>query len=216
LGWNQNFTAENDTEPNNSQFEATAINFNQDYEGRLSYYGSGSDSEDYYSFTLSQNDDIEFQLNAYEGLSSTALLTVFDATNNNQVFQLNHDGTNSSRTSNIINLISGSYYFTITGTGQTGSYSFKVTPQSTLELNNFVDVITSIYPNPATNEIKISINNHYHDIIASIVDITGKSVNTFDINSNETQINISSLEKGLYFMVLKTNNSTITKRFIKQ
>ena len=216
LGWNQNFTSENDTEPNNSQLEAIAINFNQDYEGRLSYYSSSSDSEDYYSFTLSQNDDIEFQLNAYEGLSSTALLTVFDATNNNQVFQLNHDGTNSSRTSNIINLISGSYYFTITGTGQTGSYSFKVTPQSTLELNNFVDVITSIYPNPATNEIKISINNHYHDIIASIVDITGKSVNTFDINSNETQINISSLEKGLYFMVLKTNNSTITKRFIKQ
>mgnify|MGYP005666489911 CR=1 FL=1 len=215
LGWNQNFTAENDTEPNNSQFETTAINFNQDYEGRLSYYSSGSDTEDYYSFTLSQNDDVEFQLNAFEGLNNNASLTVYDAVNSNQVFQLIHDGTNSSRTTNTINLNAGNYYFIITGTDQTGSYDFRVTPQNTLSINNFIDITASIFPNPAKDEIKISLNNHHEVISASIVDITGKSVNTFDINSSETQLNITSLERGLYFIVLKTDNSTITKRFIK-
>lgn len=214
-GWNQNFTAENDTEPNNSQFETTAINFNQDYEGRLSYYSSGSDTEDYYSFSLSQNDDVEFQLNAFEGLNNNASLTVYDAVNSNQVFQLNHDGTNSSRTTNTINLNAGNYYFIITGTDQTGSYDFRVTPQNTLSLNNFIDITASIFPNPAKDEIKISLNNHHEDISASIVDITGKSVNTFVINSSETQLNITSLERGLYFIVFKTDTSTITKRFIK-
>ena len=214
-GWNQNFTTENDTEPNNSLFEATEINFNQDYAGRLSYYNSGSDSEDYYSFTLSQNDDVEFQLNAFEGLNNNASLTVYDAVNNNQVFQLNHDGTNSSRTNNTINLNAGNYYFIITGTDQTGSYDFRVTPQNTLSVNDFIDNTGSIYPNPAKDEIKISLNNHHEDISASIVDITGKSVQTFDVNSSETHVNITSLERGIYFMVLKIGNSTITKRFIK-
>jgi len=214
-GWNQNFTAENDTEPNNSQFESTAINFNQDYEGRLSYYNSGSDTEDYYSFTLSQNDDVEFQLNAFEGLNNNSSLTVYDAVNSNQVFQLIHDGTNSSRTNNTVHLNAGNYYFIITGTDQTGSYSFRVTPQNTLGVNDFIDITASIYPNPAKDEIKISVNYHYEDISASIVDITGKSVNTFVINSNETQLNTTSLERGLYFIVLKTDTSTIIKRFIK-
>ena len=214
-GWNQNFTAENDTEPNNSQFETTAINFNQDYEGRLSYYSSGSDTEDYYSFTLSQNDDVEFQLNAFEGLNNNASLSVYDAVNSNQVFQLIHDGTNSSRTTNTVNLNAGNYYFIITGTDQTGSYDFRVTPQNTLSINNFIDITLSIFPNPAKDEIKINLNNHHEDISASIVDITGKSVNTFVINSSETQLNITSLERGLYFIVFKTDTSTITKRFIK-
>lgn len=136
-GWSQGFTAENDLEPNNTVEEAIAINFNQDYYGRLTYYNSGTDFEDYYSFTLSETDDVEFELNAYEGLFNNAVLTVYDALNNGQVFQLNHDGTNSSRTTSITNLSSGSYYFTISGTDQTGSYGFKVTPQNTLGVNDF-------------------------------------------------------------------------------
>lgn len=216
-GWHQGFASNNDTEPNNLQTEATAINFNQDYEGRLSYYNSGNDAADYYSFSLAQNDDVEFILNAYEGLVNTASLTVYDASNDNQVLQLNHDGTNTSRTSNTVNLNSGSYYFSITGIDQTGSYNFKVTPQNTLStIGNSLNDSVLIYPIPAKNNLKISIDNNFQDITASIVDITGKLIDIIDINSQETQINISNLKSGLYFIKLKTEKSSTIKRFIKQ
>ncbi|RYH76081.1 T9SS type A sorting domain-containing protein [Flavobacteriaceae bacterium 144Ye] len=216
-GWSQGFTAENDLEPNNTVEEAIAINFNQDYYGRLTYYNSGTDSEDYYSFTLSETDDVEFELNAYEGLFNNAVLTVYDALNNGQVFQLNHDGTNSSRTTSITNLSSGSYYFTISGTDQTGSYGFKVTPQNTLGVNDFsFGKSITIYPVPAKNEINIVSNQSISNIRGEILDVMGKLLYSFDMEAEEKHIDITTFQSGIYFLKLETENATTTKRFVKQ
>ena len=215
LEWSQGFSANNDAEPNNSQAEATAIIFDQLYEGQLSYVSNPVDGEDYYRFSLTQQENVELILNAYEGLDNTASLKLYD-TNGNQVFQLDHDGTNSSRTTNNVSLDAGSYYFIISGTDQTGSYDFNITPQSTLNINTYsLDDLIVIYPIPATDKINIKLNTLELNINSSIYDVTGKIVNTSNLKKLVNELDISTLENGIYFIQLKSDNASITKRFIK-
>lgn len=78
------------------------------------------------------------------------------------------------------------------------------------EKNNAI----SIYPNPAKNNLKVSLlnknllNNGYQ-----IIDINGRIISEGSIKNDVSEINISDLSKGIYF--LKIKNLNITKKFIK-
>ena len=66
----------------------------------------------------------------------------------------------------------------------------------------------SIYPNPADKQVHINtsaINFRMH-----LFDLTGREV----LQSTEKDIDISTLEKGIYFLQLQTNNGTCTKQII--
>jgi len=68
----------------------------------------------------------------------------------------------------------------------------------------------NIFPNPAKTFILIEHNNKKEENI-KIFDITGKYVKELNINSEKLKIDISDLEKGIYF--IKIGNTT--KKFIK-
>ena len=72
-----------------------------------------------------------------------------------------------------------------------------------------------IYPNPAKNTISISNEQLLIESI-NIFDITGKKVKQLNINQNNTIIiDISELEKGVYFVKVTTKeNLNLTKRLI--
>ncbi len=71
--------------------------------------------------------------------------------------------------------------------------------------------LVKIYPNPAQDYIEIETNNIVIFNI-SIFDINGKQL--FSENRNNKKIDISKLNKGLYFIKIKTNKATITKKLI--
>ena len=64
-----------------------------------------------------------------------------------------------------------------------------------------------IYPNPVKDELRIE-GGDLIIIQVKILDITGKIV------GNST--NVSALPKGIYFVKLKTDKGTVTKKFIKE
>ncbi|OIP01673.1 MAG: hypothetical protein AUJ98_03510 [Bacteroidetes bacterium CG2_30_33_31] len=71
---------------------------------------------------------------------------------------------------------------------------------------------TQIYPNPTTNFININCNNGIKEF--EIRDISGKVlINKSKIHEN---IDVSALEKGIYFVILYGNNSVFNSIFIKQ
>ena len=47
-------------------------------------------------------------------------------------------------------------------------------------------------------------------------DVTGKLILSKNLNSAESQIDISQLQTGIYFIKIETENASTTKRFIKQ
>ena len=68
----------------------------------------------------------------------------------------------------------------------------------------------AVYPNPANNLIRIDVETR---LIASVqridlYDITGKLM----ISSTETEINVSDLESGMYFVNILTDKGVVTKK----
>ncbi len=69
-----------------------------------------------------------------------------------------------------------------------------------------------ISPNPAKNYLQISSEKNIDFI--EIVDLSGRSIMKKAINSNESQIDISGLNTGLYFIIFRTENRKSTEKFL--
>ena len=78
-----------------------------------------------------------------------------------------------------------------------------------IEENNFDNI--SIYPNPASEVIKILNDNNLNITSIEIIDLTGRTV----INTeNCEEINISELSEGQYFVKISGETSIVKKLFI--
>ena len=71
----------------------------------------------------------------------------------------------------------------------------------------------SIYPNPATNEVKITFEGSVATLV--IRDAQGKIIQTQNIQNNEA-ISLGSMQTGIYFFELTTNQGKTTQRLVKQ
>ncbi|MES2691229.1 MAG: T9SS type A sorting domain-containing protein [Bacteroidota bacterium] len=80
------------------------------------------------------------------------------------------------------------------------------------QIRNAAEV--SMYPNPARNEIsfKYPVTKA---VEVSIYNVLGSKVKTFTHNGTETAINISELQKGLYFIRFNQGEAMISKSFTK-
>lgn len=73
-----------------------------------------------------------------------------------------------------------------------------------------------IFPNPVDNKLYINSNNAIEEI--SIYNITGLMVykEQADRRSNQYIIDVDTLQSGIYFIEIRTDNNSIIKRFIKK
>ncbi len=82
-----------------------------------------------------------------------------------------------------------------------------------LSIHNVIDYSTSIYPNPAKHNITIeNINFSINSI--DIYNITGQLVISEYVNSMSKILNTSDLEKGVYLLDIKSNNTSIKRKII--
>ena len=92
-----------------------------------------------------------------------------------------------------------------------GILNFGQVLSSFLKTNEFYSQNKAIvYPNPAKQEINISSTQKIENI--SVYNSLGQ----FLFDSNTNQINIEKLEKGLYFLKIKTSSSETVEKFIKE
>jgi hypothetical protein len=70
----------------------------------------------------------------------------------------------------------------------------------------------AVYPNPTTSILTIDIQEKIN--VLTIVDITGKSVETFIPTQNT--VDVSDLVKGIYFLQIQTNTGIANSKFIKE
>jgi len=101
-----------------------------------------------------------------------------------------------------------SEFFTITTAGAIDEFSENVL---SAEANALQDAEVSVFPNPASDYINISVNNAVIQNI-ELFDITGKLVNTYQSKT----INIRHLNSGIYLLKIELENTTVTKRLIKE
>lgn len=80
----------------------------------------------------------------------------------------------------------------------------------TLSVSDAVKQSFKIYPNPATDFVIIETQDNIKDI--NIYSVSGQRM----MNTQNKKINIQSLHSGVYFVEIKTNQSTTTHKIIKK
>jgi len=108
----------------------------------------------------------------------------------------------------------GFHHFTpgVAGGVSLGLDSFSLT--STLSSENFETYNFEIYPNPVTTMLNISNINNVEIKNISVTDINGRVVK--NEKGSLTQINVSDLNAGVYFVTIEAAEGNTTKKFIKQ
>ena len=71
--------------------------------------------------------------------------------------------------------------------------------------------VLEIYPNPANNSLNI--NSNYGIIKSTVYDVTVRIVLSSD---DQTSIDVSKLNSGLYFIKIKTEQGEFSRKFIKE
>jgi len=104
--------------------------------------------------------------------------------------------------------------------GLTSGFALNVfSPNQLTGVNNIqTDIISGIYPNPASSELTIKLTQKFdRNVQYKILGIDGKTVSTGALSQIENHININSIESGAYLLELTTSDGNrITKHFVKQ
>ena len=82
-----------------------------------------------------------------------------------------------------------------------------------LSVHNVIDHSTNIYPNPAKNNITITNSNFVMNSV-ELYNISGQKVRSEIINSMQTNLNVSGLEKGIYIMNITSNDTSIKRKVV--
>jgi hypothetical protein len=125
-------------------------------------------------------------------------------------------------------------YYQLSGLASSTTYELQV--RSICDNETYSDWSTSLFvtttgvetylqnqitlsPNPAQQYINVhcSMNNvSFEDAEIEVLDMYGKLLQTIKMTSETTQINVSGLASGVYFVRVNTEQGSVTKRFVKE
>jgi hypothetical protein len=74
----------------------------------------------------------------------------------------------------------------------------------------------SIYPNPTQSTFTINLETFTQPSSITIYDILGKTITSKQFITNQTEINLTGNNKGVYFINIQTENGTTVRKIILQ
>ncbi len=109
----------------------------------------------------------------------------------------------------------GTYNVVLTATNSCGTNQSTqvVTIISTGINNNSIDAIINIYPNPSTGLFKIT-NSSNSKILVEVYNVIGEIVFSKEITSQNSTLDLSSFNAGVYSMKITGNMNTIFKKLL--
>ncbi len=72
-----------------------------------------------------------------------------------------------------------------------------------------------IAPNPTNNSIEISFPNYFKNATISLFTVLGQDLSKTEINANNSNLNLSNLNSGIYLYKIETDNYSQTGKIIK-
>lgn len=138
----------------------------------------------------------------------------FEATSAGNSFKWLHNGViiNGATQSTYSPTLAGNY--AVIATNQFGCSDTTAAKSFVLSLADIAIKGVKVYPNPVNDIFTIELENGNQAII-TITDIQGKELKTLEV-SNTTEINISGLAVGVYYLQIQTDNQQKTIKLLKQ
>ena len=99
-----------------------------------------------------------------------------------------------------------------------GGLNFFTQGFGTLSVTDIpVQVDFNLYPNPATDNITIKLNDYpNNNQTIRVIDITGKLLMMEKITSHSTVLDVSQFKKGVYFVTLFSDKGQKTRKLVVQ
>ncbi|MVO08880.1 T9SS type A sorting domain-containing protein [Flavobacterium sp. TP390] len=173
----------------------------------------GENESNYFGGNLAMSDDGTVLAVAAVGWeSSQGRVYVYSLVGNEWVQKTSFNGTSHSRLGDALSLTSDGNRIAL-GSKPNGGYRVMLYDiANVLNANQFVTENTKIYPNPAKENISVSLNSSLEFINSRIYNAMGQLVT----ESNSKVINVQHLSKGLYFIEVQTNKGKGVQKFIKE
>lgn len=128
-------------------------------------------------------------------------------------YEYSSDGTNYQSEANF-RVANGTYTFSVRDANGCSTATTEQILITGVDLKEGVYNV-DLYPNPAYTSINFSVNENFKK--AEIISISGELVFSFALAKEETAIDITSLERGIYFLFLtKVDGGVVYSRFIKE
>jgi uncharacterized repeat protein (TIGR01451 family) len=86
---------------------------------------------------------------------------------------------------------------------------------TTLVKNTTHTAGVTIFPNPATNELTITMSPNAYTSF-TITNSIGQQMIQQPLNSTQTQVNVKTLPAGLYYITFRGDNGTTIQKFVKE
>jgi hypothetical protein len=121
------------------------------------------------------------------------------------------DDAGSTSNDTLSNVLPGTYNVTITDVtcGSTITGTVVINDMINVESTDFGNI--SIYPNPANDQLFINFSDKPADFV-EITDISGRTISSYNVAANTINIDISSLESGMYLLHMQKDQSHKTVR----
>ncbi len=186
------------------------------YINTLAISGSNIFAGTDYGVYLSTNNGSSWAVTALSNFEVRSIII-----NGNNIYAGTDDGngvflsTNNGNSWTALGLTSRQIYsLAISGSNLfagTDSLVWKETVTGLEEINNESNI--AIYPNPACNNLTIE---SPQDAVIEITNIQGQLVKTFTTTGNKTNIDVSALPSGVYFIKATTEKGIAVKKLIKE
>ena len=98
-----------------------------------------------------------------------------------------------------------------------GKNGFKLPAELTISINDILSQqAIEIFPNPSKGKFTINASYNLQNVEFNLVDISGKKLSNLakTINENAAEFDASNLNAGIYFLNIKSDNGSITKKII--
>ena len=115
-------------------------------------------------------------------------------------------------------LVDVPHSFTVTGTGANGCTTtdvFTVLVSKCQSLNEEGAGRVSVFPNPTSGEVTIEMNSGEKAKV-SVTDITGKLVLVTEVEGTRPAVDMSALDRGVYYLTVDSGSYRSTIRVIRQ
>ena len=89
-------------------------------------------------------------------------------------------------------------------------------PSSTTDLKAKAAFAFSIYPNPSSGIVNIDLDKELTEVHANVYNCYGQKVISKDFSGTTTQLDVSSLSDGIYFLSINKGDEIVTKQLIVQ
>ena len=89
--------------------------------------------------------------------------------------------------------------------------------QLALNKNTISEQSIWLYPNPANSLVTLRNDSGHVFIEIALFDINGRKVQTVETSelTRDTEINLDNIPSGVYFVKIKSENASLTKRILK-